>query len=204
MIAPLIPESLVYFLYNYFPSRGLQKYRDTRVLFEGFAKSLIASKTEELNQGRNGRDVMSLLGLHFRYHLHTLAFSYIFLESSTSECVSQHANEVIRPRAAVANAVRRFLLFHDRSKLEVLLFSFFSTIMLAGHETVSNTMSFSLLELAKHPEIQRKLRDEIRETRAKRGNVELNVEDFDCMPYLSAFIKVCVCVCVDYHLFFKP
>jgi hypothetical protein len=62
MIAPLIPESLVYFLYNHFPSRALQKYRDTRVLFEGFSKSFLASKTEELKQGRNNRDVMSLMG----------------------------------------------------------------------------------------------------------------------------------------------
>jgi cytochrome P450 len=63
--------------------------------------------------------------------------------------------------------------------------------MIAGHETVSNTLCFSLMELANHPEIQKKLRDEIRETRAARGNVELTVEDFDRMPHLSAFIKVC-------------
>jgi hypothetical protein len=65
MVAPLIPEFLVHLLYNYLPSRGLQRYRDTKVLFQAFAKSLVASKMEELDQGRSGRDVMSLLGLRF-------------------------------------------------------------------------------------------------------------------------------------------
>jgi cytochrome P450 len=80
------------------------------------------------------------------------------------------------------------------TQMKTFFFSFISIIMLAGHETVSKSLSFSLLELAKHPEIQRKLRDEIRKTQAARGNVELTVEDFDRMPYLSAFIKVCLSI----------
>ena len=55
-------------------------------------------------------------------------------------------------------------------------------------------MSFAFLELAKHPEVQKKLRDEIRATRAAvraRGKTDLDHSDYEGMAYLNAFIKVC-------------
>ena len=50
-----------------------------------------------------------------------------------------------------------------------------------------------MLELAKHPEIQSRLRVEIRETEAAihaRGDVDFAVADFDAMPYTTAVMKV--------------
>lgn len=68
-----------------------------------------------------------------------------------------------------------------------------STIILAGHETTANTLSWMLLELAKQPTIQERLRNEIREmehTIQSRGDSEFKATDFDAMPYLSAVLKV--------------
>ena len=50
-----------------------------------------------------------------------------------------------------------------------------------------------LLELARNPKVQSKLRDEIRKTESTvyaRGDSQLKAQDLDAMPYLNAVIKV--------------
>ncbi|KAF8513598.1 cytochrome P450 [Hysterangium stoloniferum] len=64
-----------------------------------------------------------------------------------------------------------------------------TTIIFAGHESTSTTIAWALYELARHPEYQTRVRDEIRVTRAQaaqRGKVELTIPDLDSMPYLLA------------------
>ncbi|PBK73360.1 cytochrome P450 [Armillaria solidipes] len=67
-----------------------------------------------------------------------------------------------------------------------------NTIMFAGHETTANTLSWTFLELARHPEVQDQLRAEIREKERvifSRGDTEFSVQDLDSMPYLTAVVK---------------
>jgi hypothetical protein len=50
-----------------------------------------------------------------------------------------------------------------------------------------------LYELSKHPEVQSKLRDEIKATRAEaagRGDQTLTISDLDSMKYTLAVMKV--------------
>ncbi|KAF8131873.1 cytochrome P450 [Boletus edulis] len=66
------------------------------------------------------------------------------------------------------------------------------TLLIAGHETTAATISFILLELARHPRVQSRLRDEIRKTETTiraRSDPQLTVTDLDAMPYLNAVIK---------------
>ncbi|KAK0484070.1 cytochrome P450 [Armillaria novae-zelandiae] len=66
------------------------------------------------------------------------------------------------------------------------------TIMFAGHETTANTLSWTFLELARHPKVQYQLRAEIREKEKvifTRGDTEFSVQDLDSMPYLTAVVK---------------
>ncbi len=63
-----------------------------------------------------------------------------------------------------------------------------STIILAGHETTANTLSFATYELCKQPEIQRRIRTEVR-SMGKTG-ADFTAADFDNMPYLTAVVKV--------------
>jgi hypothetical protein len=70
------------------------------------------------------------------------------------------------------------------------LLPFVRTIMLAGHETTSNTLSWALFELTRHPDIQDKLRAEIREKITEKGSNVFNERDFESMPYLTAVVKV--------------
>lgn len=58
---------------------------------------------------------------------------------------------------------------------------------LAGFETSSTTMSFCLYEIAKHPEIQRKVQAEIDEVLAKNGG-NLTYDSINEMKYLEACI----------------
>jgi len=66
------------------------------------------------------------------------------------------------------------------------------TIMFAAHETTAITIAWGLYELAQHPEVQARLREEIIETRKNikaRGETEFTANDFDTMPYTIAVMK---------------
>ena len=55
---------------------------------------------------------------------------------------------------------------------------------MVGHETTAGSLNFTLLELAKHPEVQRKLRDEVRSFAG-----EMNYDDIQKLEYLDAVVK---------------
>jgi len=58
---------------------------------------------------------------------------------------------------------------------------------------MSNTLCWALFELAKHPEMQTRLREEIRKTEAvvfARGDTEVTITDFQTMSYTTAVMKV--------------
>ncbi|KAF8633415.1 hypothetical protein AX17_004586 [Amanita inopinata Kibby_2008] len=66
------------------------------------------------------------------------------------------------------------------------------TIILAGHETTANTLSWTLLELSRHVEMQNRLRNEIRVMEKHvhaRGDADFSPKDYEAMPYLSAILK---------------
>ena len=56
------------------------------------------------------------------------------------------------------------------------------TIMLAGHETTANALSFALWLLAKHPEVQERLREEARAVLEGRS---ATAEDYARLPYAT-------------------
>ncbi len=67
-----------------------------------------------------------------------------------------------------------------------------NTLTLAGHETTSAALSFILYELARHPEYQERMRQEIRDARAKviaRGGNELTTGDLDSLTLSINAIK---------------
>ncbi|KAH9485227.1 Cytochrome P450 monooxygenase 169 [Psilocybe cubensis] len=66
------------------------------------------------------------------------------------------------------------------------------TILLAGHETSATTLCWVLLELARHPDVQQRLRNEIRETEIAihaRGDADFTAADLENMVFLGAVIK---------------
>ncbi|KAJ3857523.1 cytochrome P450 [Lentinula lateritia] len=63
------------------------------------------------------------------------------------------------------------------------------TLLLAGHETSSTSLVWCILELSRHPEVQSKLREEIRATERRLNGKQFTATDFDNMPYLAAVLK---------------
>ena len=67
------------------------------------------------------------------------------------------------------------------------------TIIFAGFATTATSLTWLLLEVARHPHVQIKLRQEIHEMERKvqsRGDSEFTAADFESMPYLNAVLKV--------------
>jgi len=66
------------------------------------------------------------------------------------------------------------------------------SLLLAGHESTSNSIAFLLYELVRNLDLQSKLRAEIRaaeKVASSRGDAELNIRDLEGMSLLSATIK---------------
>lgn len=55
---------------------------------------------------------------------------------------------------------------------------------MVGHETTAGSLAFTLLELAKNPDVQQRLRDEIRTV-----GRDLNYDDIQRLQYLDAVVK---------------
>ncbi|KAJ6488255.1 cytochrome P450 [Mycena vitilis] len=82
---------------------------------------------------------------------------------------------------------------NEKTKLnEDELLSQMRTIIMAGHETTANSFSWAVLELARQPKIQSRLRSEIRSMERMvqaRGSYEFTTNDIESMPYLLAVVK---------------
>ena len=66
------------------------------------------------------------------------------------------------------------------------------SLLLAGQETTASTLNWFLWEIARHPESQERIREEITTVyrRADASGVELTVADLDGMAYTQAALKV--------------
>lgn len=67
--------------------------------------------------------------------------------------------------------------------------------MIAGQETTASTLTWAFYELSRHPDVQTRVREEIKATRpqaAQRGHGELAIADLDSMHNLLAVMKVFV------------
>ncbi|KAK0438171.1 cytochrome P450 [Desarmillaria tabescens] len=65
------------------------------------------------------------------------------------------------------------------------IYSQLATFIFAGHDTTSNTTSWLLYELSRHPDVQRRIHHEISEMRER----DPSSSDYDSMPILNAAIK---------------
>ena len=125
----------------------------------------------------------------------SLLVSLVDLSCSQGQHGCEREVQVVQRRVVSADAVGFINDSHHFLTTEDHEYDVYSTLLIAGHETTSTTISWMLLELARNPKIQSRLRDEIRKTEATvyaRGDSQLMIQDLEAMPYLNAVIKVSV------------
>ncbi|KAF8521755.1 cytochrome P450 [Hysterangium stoloniferum] len=75
---------------------------------------------------------------------------------------------------------------------EIEVLSQLTTLFLAGHDSTANALTWEVYELARNPEYQTLVRDEIKARRIQaiqRGDDELSDADLDSMKYLLSLIR---------------
>ncbi|KAL0570466.1 hypothetical protein V5O48_011493 [Marasmius crinis-equi] len=115
------------------------------------------------------------------------------------ELVSEKTKEIVGGHGSHLKDVMSLLLKanmspqNEKSRLdEDEMFAEMLAILFAGHDTTANSLSWMLLELARHPEVQNKLRREIHDKERQlvsEGRAGFAAEDFESLPYLNAFMK---------------
>ncbi|KAG6898148.1 hypothetical protein C0992_004864 [Termitomyces sp. T32_za158] len=147
--------------------RNLVHARHTAKLANEVARTLVKSKAGALLQGRNNRDILSLL---------------VKANASEDEATKLTDEEML--------AQMRYLTTHIHPS-ESSPNCDNRTILLAGHETSATSLCWILLELARHPEFQDRLRAEIRATEISSGRKysSFTANDLDSMQYLAAILK---------------
>lgn len=82
---------------------------------------------------------------------------------------------------------------HDLSESERMtdpeLLGQMTTLLLAGHETTSTLLTWTLLMLARNPGVQTKLRQEMQTFIEESGRETLTYEELALLPFLDAVIK---------------
>jgi hypothetical protein len=161
------------------------------------ARSLITQKTEAGLKGKGSRDVMSLISV-FHSNSHEAASNAMYTVS-----VNANASENASTKLSVPEMVAQmqWVVYLMRANEPLLNFSP-RTLMLAGHDTTANTLSWILYELSCHTDLQSKLRTEIREKIAKKGDSRLDEKDFESMPLLTSIVKVSTFISFDDYQFF--
>lgn len=64
-------------------------------------------------------------------------------------------------------------------------------LITAGHDTTAASVTWTLWELAKNPDSQDRLREDIKQARQRMGHKgDFTAADYDAMPIVNATIKV--------------
>ncbi|EGN99139.1 hypothetical protein SERLA73DRAFT_181957 [Serpula lacrymans var. lacrymans S7.3] len=137
--------------------------------------------------------------LHYVRHLPTREYSRFkqFLETAFrvgQDLVDQKASSTEKGGKDIMSILVQSSITDDAKKRlnndEML--SQIATFLLAGHDTTANTLTWTLYELSKRPEDQKKIRDEIvaaRKEMEARGDEDFVPSDFDSMLFMNAVIK---------------
>ncbi|KZS89245.1 cytochrome P450 [Sistotremastrum niveocremeum HHB9708] len=163
-------------------TRSQPKFK--KVLFENLASAIVPLQVLKL--------VKYIPTSGIRYANRSLELS----NSVASELVYQKENDIEKDKSG--KDVMTLLVKSNNSEMDKTKLSAeemlaqMSALMIAGHETTSNTITWTLWELSKAPKIQSKLRDEIRyfvNEASSRGLDQIPPEDYEKMTYTTAVLK---------------
>ncbi|KAG7318746.1 hypothetical protein KOW79_017220 [Hemibagrus wyckioides] len=170
------------------------------VLFEsriGCLDAVVPVETERFIQSINTMFVMTLLTMAMPAWLHRLFpkpwrtfcqcwdYMFQFAKGHIDQRLKEEEEKLVRGEEVEGRYLTYFL---SRAGMPMKsVYSNVTELLLAGVDTISSTLSWSLYELSRHPEIQRSLRSEIMEVLGDRRIP--TAADVASMPLLKAVIK---------------
>mmetsp|Transcript_28229 Transcript_28229/g.47746 ORF Transcript_28229/g.47746 Transcript_28229/m.47746 type:complete len:428 (+) Transcript_28229:110-1393(+) len=89
----------------------------------------------------------------------------------------------IRSTSATGDSMMHFLVNHEEGLDDNEVVDELLSLVMAGHETTANTLSFCLASLAYHPEIQMKARNEVQQVLSSNGG-RFTYETLKQLPYI--------------------
>ncbi|XP_077430308.1 25-hydroxyvitamin D-1 alpha hydroxylase, mitochondrial isoform X2 [Vanacampus margaritifer] len=191
------PEGLVTDIAREFYYFGLEGI--SSVLFEsriGCLEPVVPKKTEHFIESINTMFVQTLLTMAIPRWIHSLfpknwnAFcqSWDSMFEFAKSHIDQHLKEA--ERKSKCQEVKGHYLAYFLSQTDLPMKTIYSNItelLLAGVDTISCTMSWSLYELSRHPEVQASLRDEV--LSVMEGRKVPQAADVARMRLLKAVVK---------------
>ena len=176
-------------LTKYLPMDPFTRMRNVNNLYREYGKQILREQGPGVEAERNSKDVMSIL-------------------SKSIHSPSQHsASRCRRQRSCSKGLTQSFYLVKANSSADAgtrlddeELIAEMATLTIAAHDTTSATLSFALYELARHPDYQERMRQEIRAARAKvvaRGGSDFTIEDLDLLTLSMNAIKASAIVFSD-------
>ncbi|CAN9512277.1 unnamed protein product [Ophioblennius macclurei] len=192
------PDGLVSDIASEFYRFGLEGI--SSVLFEsriGCLDQVVPEETERFIQSINTMFVMTLLTMAMPSWLHQLFpkpwnvfcqcwdYMFDFAKGHIDQRLTAEAEKIARGEKVEGRYLTYFL-----SRMGLPMKSVYSNItelLLAGVDTISSTMSWSLYELSRHPDVQTALREEVLAVLGTRKIPD--AADVARMPLLKATVK---------------
>ncbi|XP_018554656.1 LOW QUALITY PROTEIN: 25-hydroxyvitamin D-1 alpha hydroxylase, mitochondrial [Lates calcarifer] len=192
------PQGLVTDIASEFYRFGLEGI--SSVLFEsriGCLDHVVPEETERFIQSINTMFVMTLLTMAMPSWLHQLFpkpwnifcqcwdYMFDFAKGHIDQRLTAEAEKIAHGEKVEGRYLTYFL---SQTGLPMkTVYSNVTELLLAGVDTISSTMSWSLYELSRHPEVQASLRDEVLTVLEGRRIPE--AADVARMPLLKATVK---------------
>uniref|UniRef100_A0A669E873 Cytochrome P450, family 27, subfamily B, polypeptide 1 n=1 Tax=Oreochromis niloticus TaxID=8128 RepID=A0A669E873_ORENI len=192
------PQGLVTDIASEFYRFGLEGI--SSVLFEsriGCLDQVVPEDTERFIQSINTMFVMTLLTMAMPSWLHQLFpkpwtifcqcwdYMFEFAKDHIDQRLTAEADKVARGEKVEGHYLTYFL---SQTGLPMkTVYSNVTELLLAGVDTISSTMSWSLYELSRHPDVQATLRAEV--LTVLEGRKIPEAADVARMPFLKAIVK---------------
>ncbi|XP_031603824.1 25-hydroxyvitamin D-1 alpha hydroxylase, mitochondrial [Oreochromis aureus] len=192
------PQGLVTDIASEFYRFGLEGI--SSVLFEsriGCLDQVVPEDTERFIQSINTMFVMTLLTMAMPSWLHQLFpkpwtifcqcwdYMFEFAKDHIDQRLTAEADKVARGEKVEGHYLTFFL---SQTGLPMkTVYSNVTELLLAGVDTISSTMSWSLYELSRHPDVQATLRAEV--LTVLEGRKIPEAADVARMPFLKAIVK---------------
>ncbi|XP_070608534.1 cholesterol 24-hydroxylase isoform X1 [Erythrolamprus reginae] len=123
-----------------------------------------------------------------RKEIQEVCESLRLLRRTGKECITQRRKAIQNEESIPLDILTQILKSADQEESDdENMVDNFVTFFAAGHETTANQLSFTIMELGRHPEIVSKLQDEVDEVIGVKRDIAY--EDLKKLEYLSQVLK---------------